>query len=87
MIPLHKLLPLPYDFFVMRLNKHIFLLFFLLTVPIFAYGQQYELMRVAKIDIIPENLSPEIAFNPNSVRARMHTKVGNFFSQLEFDSD
>jgi len=70
----------------MRLNKQFLLLLFL-WIPLFAHGQQYELMRVAKIDIVPENLSPEIAFNPNSVRARMHTKVGNFFSQVEFDSD
>jgi outer membrane protein insertion porin family len=44
-------------------------------------------MRVAKIDVIPENLAPEMAFNPGSVRARMHTKVGNYFSQTEFDND
>ena len=44
-------------------------------------------MRVAKIDIIAENLAPEMAFNPSSVRARMHTKVGSFFSQIEFDND
>jgi outer membrane protein insertion porin family len=70
----------------MRLNKHFLLLFFLFA-PLLLHSQQYELMRVAKLDIIPENLSPEMAFNPNSVRTRMHTKVGNFFSQIEFDND
>ena len=70
----------------MKLNKHFLFLLCLLT-PLFVQGQQYELMRVAKIDIIPENLSPEISFNPSSVRARMHTKVGSLFSQGEFDSD
>lgn len=44
-------------------------------------------MRVAKIDVIAENIAPDVAFNPNNVRARMHTKVGSFFSQTEFDND
>lgn len=62
-------------------------LLLLLSVPYIAQAQQYESMRVAKIDIIPENLPPEMAFNPNNVRARMCTKAGSFFSQIEFDND
>ncbi len=70
----------------MALNKRFLLLLFLL-VPCLVRGQQFELMRVAKIDVIAENLSPDVTFNPNQVRARMHTKVGSFFSQAEFDND
>ena len=68
-------------------NKRFLLLILCLFAPFFIHAQQYELMRVAKIDIIPENLSAEMAFNPNNVRARMNTKAGSFFSQLEFDND
>lgn len=71
----------------MRLNKRFLLLLFVLFTPLLGAAQQYELMRVAKIDIVPENLSSEMVFNPSSVRARMHTKVGSLFSQIEFDND
>lgn len=70
----------------MTLNKHFLLLIFLL-LPILGLGQQYELMRVAKLDIAPQNLGADMAFNPNSVRARLLTKTGSFFSQAEFDND
>jgi outer membrane protein insertion porin family len=71
----------------MKLNNRFLFLTFFLFIPLIAFSQQYELMRVAKIDVVPENLPSDLEFNPNSVRARMHTKAGSFFSQLEFDND
>lgn len=53
----------------------------------FAYAEQYESMRIAKIDLIPENLPEGSAFSPNTVRSTMRSKVGSFFSQVEFDND
>ncbi|MBI3900859.1 MAG: hypothetical protein HY324_01755, partial [Chlamydiia bacterium] len=58
-----------------------------LLLPYLGYGQHYESMRVAQLTIVPENLAPEMGFNPSSVCNRMHTKMGNLFSQLEFDAD
>lgn len=69
------------------MKKHTIFLLILLFVPIFMHGQHYEQMRVAKIEILPKNLPTESSFNVNAVRAKLHTKVGNFFSQSEFDSD
>lgn len=48
---------------------------------------RYEEMRVAKVDVIPEGLTPDITFNGSTVRAGLKTKTGNFFSQAEFDED
>ncbi|MCC5831791.1 MAG: outer membrane protein assembly factor BamA [Chlamydiales bacterium] len=67
--------------------KYWILTFFLLAFSFAAFGQQYEAMRIAKIDIVPENLPLETAFDPSTVRARMQSKVGSYFSQSEFDSD
>jgi len=59
----------------------------LLFAPFCVYGQSYEQMRVAKIDLLPQNLSSDMQFNSNAVRTRMETKVGSYFSQNEFDCD
>lgn len=67
--------------------KYWILTFFLFALSLSASGQQYESMRIAKIDIVPENLPVETAFDPSTVRARMQSKVGSYFSQSEFDSD
>ncbi len=67
--------------------KHWFLTLFLLAFTFAAHGQQYETMRVAKIDLITENLPLDSSFNPTSVRSRLETKVGGYFSQAEFDND
>lgn len=53
----------------------------------FAYAEQYESMRIAKIDLIPENLPQGSTFSPNTIRSTMRSKVGSFFSQMEFDND
>ena len=71
----------------MAFNKRIILLLICVLTPCFARGEQFELMRVAKIDVVAENITPDVAFNPNHVRSRMHTKTGSFFSQAEFDND
>lgn len=71
----------------MILIKRFLFLFLFLFAPCMMHGQQYESLRVAKIDILAENLDVEMAFNPNSVRASLHTKVSGFFSQAEFDED
>lgn len=71
----------------MILIKRFLFLSLFLFAPCIMHGQQYESLRVAKIDILAENLDVEMAFNPNSVRASLHTKVSGFFSQIEFDED
>ncbi len=71
----------------MAFNKRILLLLICVLAPCLARGEQFELMRIAKIDVIAENIAPDVAFNPNHVRSRMHTKTGSFFSQAEFDND
>jgi outer membrane protein insertion porin family len=71
----------------MALNKRFLLLLVCILAPSIVWSQQLELMRVAKIDVIAENMNSDLAFNPAHVRARMHTKIGSFFSQAEFDND
>lgn len=48
---------------------------------------QYDRMKVAKIDVNIENLPSSSSFNAASVRTKLQTKVGNLFSQNEFDGD
>lgn len=70
----------------MTVPRFVFLLFLLcLGLPLSA--QVYEQMRVAKIEIIPQNQSADVTFNPSTVRAKLITKIGNYFSQSEFDQD
>ncbi|MCH9609593.1 MAG: Outer membrane protein assembly factor BamA [Chlamydiales bacterium] len=66
--------------------KRLFLLIsVLLSVDLF--GQNYEMMRVGKIDVVLEGQTTSTYFDVKALRARMHTKAGNFFSQIEFDND
>lgn len=67
--------------------KYWILTLLLLFTSLATYGQQYESMRIAKIDLIPENLPLDASFSPSTVRARLHSKVGSYFSQIEFDQD
>lgn len=68
--------------------KRCFVLFlFFFIFPTLIYAQQYEHMRVAKIDLTCENLAPDASFNPQTVRGRMQTKIGSLFSQNDFDCD
>lgn len=64
-----------------------FILFFLSTTALFGEITQYDCMKVAKIDVVAENLPSGVSFNPQSVRAKLQTKTGNLFSQNEFDAD
>lgn len=63
------------------------LLLFLFIFPALLEAQQYEHMRIAKIDLAAENLPPDMVFNPNAVRGRMQSKIGSLFSQNDFDCD
>ncbi len=65
----------------------LYLALLILLTPLFVYGQQYESMRVVKIDVIAQNLPPEAPFNQAAVRSRLQTRVGDYFSQTEFDRD
>lgn len=71
---------------IKTINFHFLLVIaFLLTGYQAGYAQmQYESMRVAKIDFILEN---SLSVDSNLLRARLQTKVGNLFSQSEFDRD
>ena len=63
------------------------LLLLLLLLSSVAFAQNYESLRVSRIDVLPQNLEEGVSFNARQVRTRMHTKVGNLFSQQEFDTD
>ncbi|NGX60945.1 MAG: Outer membrane protein assembly factor BamA [Chlamydiae bacterium] len=69
------------------MNKLLLLLVLFVCSPLLLGAQEYESMRVAQVEIEVENLPSGSAFTPNSVRARMQTKVGGYFSQNEFDAD
>jgi outer membrane protein insertion porin family len=49
--------------------------------------EMYDDKPVAHIEISPENLPPQSAFDPKSIKLRLKTKVGDPFSQFIFDSD
>lgn len=62
------------------------LIFFLLSLPLFADVLQFENHIVKKVDLIihmPEGST----LDSQPVLSRMQTKGGNFFSQTEFDND
>lgn len=70
--------------------KRTFILFFLLLTAIPSFAStvlQYEQMRVAKIDVVAPDVPAAYVFDPVTIRARLQTKVGNYFSQYEFDQD
>lgn len=69
------------------IKKFLLIILFALCTPLILQGEQYELMRVAKIEIVPEDLPPGVAFNPTPIRAGLHIKMGSFFSQHDFDLD
>lgn len=70
--------------FAFNMYRYLLLFCFLFGTGL---AQNYESLCVKGIDIIPENLEPGVSFNPRQVRTRMLTKVGNLFSQQEFDED
>ncbi|NGX54085.1 MAG: Outer membrane protein assembly factor BamA [Chlamydiae bacterium] len=59
----------------------------LLVMSNFVLAEQYEQLRIAKIDLVPEGVSPNSSFDSHAVRSRLQTKAGNYFSQSEFDQD
>jgi outer membrane protein insertion porin family len=70
----------------------------LLTLPFFlllacipqvlcAQLVQYEGRPVTDIEIVFKRLSPQMTFDPSAVRARLKTKIGESFSQTDFDED
>lgn len=67
-----------------------FIIFFLLFFGSFhsIYGNEsYQVMRVAGIDIQPQNVVDVSFFNMAAAQSEMSTKVGSIFSQSDFDQD
>lgn len=65
-----------------------FLAFSLLfAAAVSAESSRYESLRVAEIKILPQNLPSELSFEETAVISRMRTRVGDTFSQAEFDQD
>jgi outer membrane protein insertion porin family len=62
------------------------LLFVLFSFTLFGQAN-LESLRVGDIEICPQNLPEGMSFNTRAVRNRLRTKVGNYFSQNEFDQD
>ena len=54
---------------------------------LFAENLQYENQVIEKIDIEMENLAPGTTFDPETVKARIKTHQGEFFSHTDFDND
>lgn len=71
----------------MRNVKYLLLFLLLFITQVYGAQMQYEQMRVAKIQILPQNVSSTALFDTHGVLAKMETKVGNLFSQYEFDGD
>ena len=49
--------------------------------------EAYESKRVANIRVKVENLPPGTHFNPSQILSKLHTKIGDPFSQSTFDHD
>jgi outer membrane protein insertion porin family len=49
--------------------------------------QQYENQMIEQLDIEAANLAPGASFDTNAVTARIKTRKGDFFSQIDFDND
>jgi outer membrane protein assembly factor BamA len=47
----------------------------------------FEECRIADIDLQVEDLSTNTSFNPQVVLSKLKSKVGNIFSQADFDAD
>lgn len=47
----------------------------------------FEECRIAEIDLQVEDLSTNTSFNPQIVLSKLKSKVGNIFSQADFDAD
>lgn len=67
--------------------KSTFLAILMVFLTFSALGEQYESHKIAKIDIVLGNTHDSVNFNPATIRNKLHSKVGDFFSQTEFDSD
>ena len=63
------------------------LFFVFVFYPVFGQLFQYEQFIVDKIDVEVMNPPSGSTFNSNSVLARIKTKEGDIFSQIDFDSD
>lgn len=63
------------------------LLTLLFVSPTLFAQSNLESLRVAEIEVAPQNLPPGMSFNARAVRSRLRTKIGNYFSQTEFDQD
>lgn len=61
----------------------------LLLLPCLLSAQvaQVSKKQVEKIDIVLHKVTANSSVDPNSIRARMKTKVGEAFSQIDFDQD
>lgn len=69
------------------LKKAIPLLILLLSFAIPALAIQFESQIVEKIEVILMNQAPEADSDTQSILARIKTKQGDFFSQVDFDND
>ncbi|MBM3207994.1 MAG: outer membrane protein assembly factor BamA [Chlamydiae bacterium] len=49
--------------------------------------QAYENTRVARVEIVPEQLAPNATFDPKPILNKLKTKAGDPFSQSTFDDD
>lgn len=62
-------------------------LFCLLLLCLSLVADEYEMMRVNKLEVIPCNATEASQFDVRAVRTMLHTKAGGLFSQAEFDED
>jgi len=70
--------------------RRLLLLLILLAIPQVGFAQLAPVThnkQIEKIDIVLHRVTADSTVDPHAIRARMKTKVGESFSQLDFDQD
>lgn len=73
--------------YIYMTRRLLLLILTLLPALLTAQVAQVSRKQVEKIDIVLHRVTAQSSVDPNSIRARMKTKVGDAFSQIDFDQD
>ncbi len=65
----------------------VILLCFFSSHLVIAQTQNYEDKRIAKVEVVPENLPPGSRLDVKNIQSRLKTKTGDLFSLNAFDDD
>jgi outer membrane protein insertion porin family len=67
--------------------RRLLFILFVLFLSFQLRADEYEMMRICKIDLVPCNLTANDVFDARALRVKLLTKAGGIFSQDEFDTD